>query len=108
MRRSQHLGRVEQVLLQLQAGGHFDAVFEAIDKQMQDLKDSNDADLEKKETCEKDRMEETKKAKELSQKVDEKAEFIERKEALVESIKKETKEAKDKIPKLEEQKKEAQ
>lgn len=92
----------------LQAGGHFDEVFEAIDKQIKDLDEANDADLEKKETCEKDRMKENKNAKELSQKIDDKAGFIERKEALVESIKKEVKEAEDKIPALENQKKEAQ
>jgi len=106
-RRGAHGMRLSGIVSQLQTGGHFDKVLEAIDKQIQDLKDQNDADLEKKEDCEKTRMEETRKAKELSQKVDEEAGFIERKQALVESIKKEIKEAEDKIPALEEQKDEA-
>merc|ERR1719291_420089 len=52
------------------AGGHFDKVIESIDKMVQLLKDEEEDDLKKKEQCEKDRAENTRKAAVESRKSD--------------------------------------
>merc|ERR1719399_2822667 len=83
--------------------GHFDEVIAKIDEMISTLAEEEAADLEKKEQCEKDRMENTKKAKKLSQEIDDKSAFIERKEAEIEELKKKIQEAIEQITQLERQ-----
>merc|ERR1719335_699789 len=83
--------------------GHFDEVIAKIDEMISTLAEEEAADLEKKEQCEKDRMENTKKAKKLSQEIDDKSAFIERKEAEIEELHKKIKEAVEQIAELEKQ-----
>merc|ERR1719399_2421948 len=71
--------------------GHFDEVIAKIDEMISTLAEEEAADLEKKEQCEKDRMDNTRKAKKLSQEIDDKSAFIERKEAEIEELKKKRK-----------------
>merc|ERR1719359_2334830 len=81
--------------------GHFDEVIAKIDEMISTLAEEEAADLEKKEQCEKDRMENTKKAKKLSQEIDDKSAFIERKEAEIEELHKKIKDAMEQITQLE-------
>jgi len=69
------------------AGGKFDKVEKAIDKMISDLHDEEDEDLETKEHCEADRMENTKVAKKKSQEIDDKTAFITRKNAQIAELK---------------------
>jgi chromosome segregation ATPase len=81
--------------------GHFDEVIAKIDEMISTLAQEEAADLEKKEQCEKDRMENTRKAKKLSQEIDDKSAFIERKEAEVVELHKKIKDAIEQITQLE-------
>merc|ERR1719450_1959457 len=81
--------------------GHFDEVIAKIDEMISTLAQEEAADLEKKEQCEKDRMENTRKAKKLSQEIDDKSAFIERKEAEIEELHKKIKDAIEQITQLE-------
>merc|ERR1719460_2145209 len=81
--------------------GHFDEVIAKIDEMISTLAEEEAADLEKKEQCEKDRMENTRKAKKLSQEIDDKSAFIERKEAEIEELHKKIKDAIEQITQLE-------
>jgi len=71
----------------LQQGGHFDEVLKAIDEMVQTLKDEEGSDLEKKEDCEKGRMEQTKEARELSNAIDDASDVITRNKAKIEELK---------------------
>merc|ERR1712118_607344 len=53
---------VHLVMRVMQQKGHFDEVIEAIDKMVEDLKEEESEDLDKKETCEIDREDNTKDA----------------------------------------------
>merc|ERR1719238_2130282 len=88
-------------------GGAFDKVLTMIDDLLKTLEEEGEADLKKKEECEKDRLEQTKKAKDLSQEIDEKSEFIERKNALIAELSKKIEDAKAEIADLEHQLQEA-
>merc|ERR1719443_639952 len=67
--------------------GHFDKVEKAIDKMVEDLHAEEDEDLETKEHCEADRMENTKVAKKKSQEIDDKTAYITRKNAQIAELK---------------------
>jgi len=66
--------------------GPFDKVLKSVDEMISDLHSEEDEDLEVKEQCEKDRMENTKIAKKTSQNIDDKTAFINRKKAQIESL----------------------
>merc|ERR1719262_1481238 len=68
-------------------GGKFEKVEKAIDKMVEDLHAEEDEDLETKEHCEADRMENTKVAKKKSQEIDDKTAFITRKNAQIADLK---------------------
>merc|ERR1719191_878297 len=96
-----------QMIARSTTGGAFDKVITVIDDMLKTLDEEGEADLKKKEECEKDRMEQTKKAKDLSQEIDEKSEFIERKKALIEELTKKIEDAKAEIADLKKQLQEA-
>merc|ERR1712039_971753 len=66
------------------SAGRFDAVIDAIDKMLMRLKAEEADDLEKKETCEKERMENTRDAILKSREMDEKTELMNRLTAEIE------------------------
>merc|ERR1719379_2722707 len=72
----------------LRSGGKFDKVLTSVDKMISDLHSEEDEDLEVKEQCEKDRMENTKIAKKTSQNIDDKTALINRKKAQIEDLQK--------------------
>merc|ERR1719191_806645 len=96
-----------QMIARSTTGGAFDKVITMIDELLATLEEEAEADLKKKEECEKDRMEMTKMAKDLSQEIDEKSEFIERKNALIQELSKKIEDAKAEIADLEHQLQEA-
>merc|ERR1711920_586634 len=83
------------------SAGRFDAVIDAIDKMLVRLKAEEADDLEKKETCEKERMENTRDAILKSRAMDEKTELMTRLTAEIEQLEQEIAENKDKIKKIE-------
>merc|ERR1719380_155053 len=89
-----------QVLLQ--QGGHFDKVIAAIDKMVETLKEEEAEDLKNKEECEKDRLEKTKEARELSLVIDDQTEEIARQRGLIEELKAQIEEKEAEIKKLKE------
>jgi len=70
----------------IRAGGKFDKVLKSVDEMISDLHSEEDEDLEVKEQCEKDRMENTKTAKKTSQNIDDKTALINRKKAQIEEL----------------------
>jgi len=80
--------RLVLIASDLRAGGHFDKVLGSVDKMISDLHSEEDEDLEVKEQCEKDRMENTKIAKKTSQNIDDKTALINRKKAQIEDLQK--------------------
>uniref|UniRef100_A0A7S2F2I8 Uncharacterized protein n=1 Tax=Alexandrium andersonii TaxID=327968 RepID=A0A7S2F2I8_9DINO len=60
----------------LQRSGHFTDVIQAIDTMVQTLKDEENSDLAKKETCEKDRAADTRAAAKTSREMDEASDSI--------------------------------
>merc|ERR1719161_2137903 len=66
------------------AKGHFDAIVKSIDQMISDLRAEYDEDLKTKETCEADRMEQTKTAKKQAQAMDDATALMNRKKALIE------------------------
>merc|ERR1719191_2300401 len=68
------------------AKGKFDKVVKSVDTMISDLHSEEDEDLEVKEQCEKDRMENTKTAKKTSQNIDDKTALINRKKAQIQSL----------------------
>jgi len=70
-------GRLRMIVSRLSAaGGHFDEVIEAIDKMVATLKEEEADDLKQKETCEQDRMDNTRDAIKTSRTMDELTEAI--------------------------------
>merc|ERR1719379_2774570 len=78
--------RLTLIAADLRSGGQFDKVLKSVDEMIEDLHSEEDEDLEVKEQCEKDRMENTKTAKKTSQNIDDKTALINRKKAQIESL----------------------
>merc|ERR1719395_505229 len=77
------------VRLQLNAKGHFDKIVTEVMKMVSDHHEEADEDLKTKETCEKDRMDNTKTAKKSAQSMDDETALINRKKADIEAMQKE-------------------
>merc|ERR1719456_460843 len=77
------------VAIQLNAKGHFDKIVEEVMKMVSDLHEEADEDLKTKETCEADRMANTKTAKKSAQSMDDETALINRKKADIEAMQKE-------------------
>merc|ERR1719235_893742 len=90
-------------LAAMASGGHFDEVIAAIDKMMETLKKEEASDIEIKETCEKDRMEDSRKAAKTARTIDEESEEIFKLEAEIASIKAEVADKEAQIKKLDEE-----
>merc|ERR1719161_3125746 len=71
------------VSLSLASKGHFDAIVGEIDKMISDLRAESDEDLKTKETCEADRMSNTKTAKKTAQAMDDATALINRKKQTI-------------------------
>merc|ERR1719387_1818691 len=72
-----------------QAQGHFDKIVAEVMKMVSDLHEEADEDLKVKETCEADRMSNTKTAKKSAQSMDDETALINRKKADIEAMQKE-------------------
>merc|ERR1719160_2301982 len=77
------------VNVHLHAKGHFDKIVAEVMKMVSDLHEEADEDLKTKETCEADRMSNTKTAKKSAQAMDDETALINRKKADIESMNKE-------------------
>merc|ERR1719453_2213472 len=77
------------VRVHLHSKGHFDKIVTEVMKMVSDLHEEADEDLKTKETCEKDRMTNTKTAKKSAQAMDDQTALINRKKADIESMQKE-------------------
>merc|ERR1719326_1716434 len=77
------------VSVHLGAKGHFDKIVTEVMKMVSDLREEADEDLKTKETCEQDRMTNTKTAKKSAQAMDDETALINRKKADIESMQKE-------------------
>merc|ERR1719443_1792804 len=77
------------VNLHLHAKGHFDKIVAEVMKMVSDLHEEADEDLKTKETCEADRMSNTKTAKKMAQSMDDETALINRKKADIEAMQKE-------------------
>jgi len=77
------------VAIQLNARGHFDKIVAEVMKMVSDLHEEADEDLKTKETCEADRMANTKTAKKSAQSMDDETALINRKKADIEAMQKE-------------------
>merc|ERR1719191_1315490 len=77
------------VSVHLNAKGHFDKIVAEVMKMVSDLHEEADEDLKTKETCEADRMSNTKTAKKSAQAVDDETALINRKKADIEAMQKE-------------------
>merc|ERR1719453_1033169 len=73
----------------LQAKGPIDDVIKAIDEMVEKLKEEEEADLETKETCETEREEDTKSARDLSVEIDDFTDVITRNTARIAELKEE-------------------
>jgi len=71
------------------AQGHFDKIVAEVMKMVSDLHEEADEDLKVKETCEADRMSNTKTAKKSAQSMDDETALINRKKADIEAMQKE-------------------
>ena len=100
--------RVKQLSMLLQAGeGPLDEVIQMIDEMVETLKSEEADDLEKKETCEKEREEKTASARELSRKIDDFTDVMTRNRARIEELKTIIAEKEEEIKKMEQDLKEA-
>merc|ERR1719453_3053581 len=72
-----------------QTKGHFDKIVAEVMKMVSDLHEEADEDLKVKETCEADRMSNTKTAKKSAQSMDDETALINRKKADIEAMQKE-------------------
>merc|ERR1719198_985441 len=72
-----------------QTHGHFDKIVAEVMKMVSDLHEEADEDLKVKETCEADRMSNTKTAKKSAQSMDDETALINRKKADIEAMQKE-------------------
>merc|ERR1719171_401210 len=77
------------VRVHMHAKGHFDKIVTEVMKMVSDLHEEADEDLKTKETCEQDRMTNTKTAKKAAQSMDDQTALINRKKADIESMNKE-------------------
>merc|ERR1719321_1660681 len=77
------------VSVHLGAKGHFDKIVKEVMKMVSDLHEEADEDLKTKETCEQDRMTNTKTAKKSAQSMDDETALINRKKADIEAMQKE-------------------
>merc|ERR1719375_471194 len=77
------------VNVHLHAKGHFDKIVAEVMKMVSDLHEEADEDLKTKETCEADRMSNTKTAKKSAQAMDDETALINRKKADIEAMQKE-------------------
>jgi chromosome segregation ATPase len=77
------------VKIHLNAGGKFDKVVAEVMKMVSDLHEEADEDLKTKETCESDRMDNTKMAKKAAQAMDDQTAIINREKADIEGWNKE-------------------
>merc|ERR1719327_78141 len=77
------------VAVQLNSKGHFDKIVAEVMKMVSDLHEEADEDLKTKETCEADRMANTKSAKKAAQSMDDETALINRKKADIEAMQKE-------------------
>merc|ERR1719316_2197013 len=77
------------VNVHLHAKGHFDKIVAEVMKMVSDLHVEADEDLKTKETCEADRMSNTKTAKKMAQSMDDETALINRKKADIEAMQKE-------------------
>jgi len=77
------------VAVQLNSRGHFDKIVAEVMKMVSDLHEEADEDLKTKETCEADRMANTKTAKKAAQSMDDETALINRKKADIEAMQKE-------------------
>merc|ERR550537_1546065 len=71
------------------AQGHFDKIVAEVMKMVSDLHEEAEEDLKTKETCEADRMSNTKTAKKMAQSMDDETALINRKKADIEAMQKE-------------------
>merc|ERR1719235_2358107 len=74
------------VSVHLGAKGHFDKIVAEVMKMVSDLHEEADEDLKTKETCEQDRMTNTKTAKKSAQSMDDETALINRKKADIEAM----------------------
>jgi len=77
------------VKVHLHSKGHFDKIVAEVMKMVSDLHEEADEDLKTKETCEADRMSNTKTAKKSAQSMDDETALINRKKADIEAMQKE-------------------
>merc|ERR1719453_1943074 len=77
------------VSVHLNSRGHFDKIVAEVMKMVSDLHEEADEDLKTKETCEADRMSNTKTAKKSAQSMDDETALINRKKAAIEAMNKE-------------------
>merc|ERR1719392_302140 len=77
------------VSVHLNSKGHFDKIVAEVMKMVSDLHEEADEDLKTKETCEADRMSNTKTAKKSAQAMDDETALINRKKADIEAMQKE-------------------
>merc|ERR1719310_499016 len=77
------------VRVHMHARGHFDKIVTEVMKMVSDLHEEADEDLKTKETCEQDRMTNTKTAKKSAQAMDDETALINRKKADIEAMQKE-------------------
>merc|ERR1719262_85414 len=77
------------VSVHLGSKGHFDKIVTEVMKMVSDLHEEADEDLKTKETCEADRMSNTKTAKKSAQSMDDETALINRKKADIEAMQKE-------------------
>jgi len=77
------------VSVHLNSKGHFDKIVAEVMKMVSDLHEEADEDLKTKETCEADRMSNTKTAKKSAQSMDDETALINRKKADIEAMQKE-------------------
>jgi len=96
------------VLAQQSAKGHFDAIVDSIDKMVSDLNAEYEEDLQTKESCEADRMSNTKIAKQNAQTMDDQTALIARKQAEIDTKQKEVEDIVAHVKELKLQMEEAQ
>merc|ERR1719261_1229181 len=77
------------VRVHMHAKGHFDKIVTEVMKMVSDLHEEADEDLKTKETCEQDRLTNTKTAKKSAQAMDDETALINRKKADIEAMQKE-------------------
>jgi hypothetical protein len=77
------------VKVHMHSKGHFDKIVAEVMKMVSDLHEEADEDLKVKETCEADRMSNTKTAKKMAQAMDDETALINRKKADIEAMQKE-------------------